>query len=136
MLQIPVEGVGSCPVHVSFSWGPQRSRVISRFCWYREVRDLNFSDHVKHKKALKLYIILILKTSALRFFFVIFFWAEINKISRNRYPPAEFRKSRFSKCFSPTGFWPFKKKRKIHISRSMAGILTNKPLIDSSDNVV
>ena len=82
MLQIPVEGVGSCPVHVSFSWGPPRSRVISRFCWYREVRDLNFSDHVKHKKALKLYIILILKTSALRFFLWFFFWAEINKISR------------------------------------------------------
>ena len=29
-----------------------------------------------------------------------------------------------------------KKKRKIHISRSMAGILTDKPLLDSSDNVV
>ena len=33
---------------------------------YRELRDLNFSDHVKRKKALKLYIILILKTIALR----------------------------------------------------------------------
>ena len=35
---------------------------------YRVVRDLNFSDHVKRKKALKLYIILILKTLALRIF--------------------------------------------------------------------
>ena len=33
-------------------------------------------------------------------------------------------------------FDPIEQKRKIHISRSMAGILTNKPLIDSSDNVV
>merc|ERR1711989_288569 len=99
---------GSCPVHVSFSWGPPRSHVISRFCWYREVRDLNFSDHVKHKKALKLYIILILKTSALRFFFCdFFFWAKINKISRNRYLPTGNQIFRQSKCFSPTVFWPF-----------------------------
>ena len=33
-------------------------------------------------------------------------------------------------------FGHLKKKRKIHFSRSMAGILTDKPLIDSSDNVV
>ena len=33
-------------------------------------------------------------------------------------------------------FDPFEQKRKIHISRSMGRILTNKPLIESSDNVV
>ena len=33
-------------------------------------------------------------------------------------------------------FDPFEQKRKILISRSMARILTNKPLIESSDNVV
>ena len=137
MLQIPVEGVGSCPVHVSFSWGPPRSRVISRFCWYREVRDLNFSDHVKHKKALKLYIILILKTSALRFFLWFFFFGlKLTRYHAIGIPQRNSGNRGVSKCFSPTGFWPFKKKRKIHISRSMAGILTNKPLIGSSDNVV
>ena len=69
---IPVEGVGSYAIHVTSSWGPPWSTRGHVFCQesagYRELRDLNFSDHVKHKKALKLYIILILKTSALRFF--------------------------------------------------------------------
>ena len=63
-------GIG--PLHVTVSWGQAHvtsdHMLFQDSAGYREVRDLNFSDHVKHKKALKLYIILILKTSALRFF--------------------------------------------------------------------
>ena len=93
------------------SWGPPhvtRDHVLfQESTGYRVVRDLNFSDHVKRKKALKLYIILILKTSALRFFCDFFFWAKINKISSNRYPPTEtYIFLQFNRpC--PTHFWPF-----------------------------
>ena len=91
---------------------------------YRELRDLNFSDHVKCKKALKLYIILILKTIALkkkRFFF---------GLKLTRYYAIDitlWQHTYFSNFIDLTQriFGLFEQNTKIHISQSMGRILTN-----------
>ena len=68
---------------MTVSWGPAHVTsdhvLFQESAGYRVVRDLNFSDHVKRKKALKLYIILILKTSALRFFCDFFFGLKLTR---------------------------------------------------------